>query len=74
MVEECTWLTEKGAPMVLLGDVLAKAAEKSYHYEGEHFLKVSSCFVLFVVYRVVFFFRESSFSFEYTEDYSSMVH
>ena len=36
--------------MVLLGDVLAKAAEKSYHYEGEHFLKVSSCFVLFVVW------------------------
>eukprot|EP00731_Ephydatia_muelleri_P027606 Em0019g479a len=27
--------------MVLLGDVLAKAAEKSYHYEGEHFLKVT---------------------------------
>ena len=32
----------KGVVMVSRGDALAKAAVKSWLYEGEHFLKVSS--------------------------------
>ena len=39
--------------MVSRGDVLAKAAAKSWLYEGEHLLKVSS--IVFCCYTVNFF-------------------
>ena len=43
--------------MVSHGDVLAKAAARSWLYEGEHFLKISSIVhVQYYVVTVVIFF------------------